>query len=195
MFRRFFSRGRSSRPSLISLAMLTHRLFEAHFLTVHLFILLLASEMYKLFTVIEEVPLLLYQSIEIAWKIRAGAFVCMLCAFYFYESYHSVCVQARQDEMRCAGLYERLRENFGKPAKRDIMHWIQYLMFPIPGIVIVTLPSIIAQLSHFGTERLDYLVSLKPINAGADSLKLGDVEAGNNRDAKQRGYAKHQSPD
>ena len=190
--KRMFSRGGCSRPSVMSLSMLTHRLFEAHFLTVHLFLLLISSEIYKFFTPIGDIPPLLFRSIVVAGQMRAGAFICMLCAFFVYESYHAVCVQAREDEMRRAGLYQRLRGDFSKPGKRDVMHWAQYLMFPIPGIVFVTLPSIIAQLSHFGTERLDYVVSLKPTNAAASLFELNPlVEAG----ITTREHTRDESPD
>ena len=183
---------RASCPSKLSLSLLTHRLFEAHFLTVHLFLLLISSELYKFFTPIEDIPPLLLRSIVIAGQMRAAAFICMLCAFFIYESYHAVCVQAREDEMRRAGLYERLRGDFSKTGKRDIIHWAQYLMFPIPGIVFVTLPSIIAQLSHFGTERLDYVVSLKPASGAASIFDLNPaVEAG----TSARDHKRERSPD
>ena len=118
---RVISRGASC-PSIVSLFMLTHRLFEAHFLTVHLFLLLISSELYKFFTAVEDIPPLLLRSIVVAGQMRAAAFIRMLCAFFIYESYHRVCVQAREDEMRRAGLYQRLRGDFSKPGKGDVLH-------------------------------------------------------------------------
>lgn len=172
--------------------MLTHRLFEAHFLTVHLFLLLVSSELYKLFTPVEDIPPLLLRSIVVSGQMRAAAFICMLCAFFFYESYHAVCVQAREAEMRRAGLYQRLRGDFSKPGKRGLIHWAQYLMFPIPGIVFVTLPSIIAQLSHFGTEKLDYVVSLKPTSGVSSLFDLNPaMEAG----TATRDHKRDESPE
>ncbi len=146
----------------ISLFMLAHRMFEAHILTVHLFVLLLASAIYQLFTPPEATPAPVLVSMNVAGILRATAFVTMLCAFYLYESYHAACVRIREEEMRRAGLHDRMQGNFSAPGGRSIFHWAQYLLFPVAGILFVTIPSVVAQLSHFTTDRLEYEVSKKP---------------------------------
>ena len=158
------------------MAMLSYRLFEAHFLTVHLFLLLVATEIYKLATPTELIPPLLLRSILIADKLRGAAFVCMLCAFFLYESYHAVCVRSGEDELHRAGLYQHLRGDSGARRKRGVVHWAQYLLFPISGIIFVTVPSIVAQLSHFLTDKLDYEVSMKPSALASGLYELVDVE-------------------
>lgn len=146
----------------LSLAMLIHRLFEAHFLTVHLFMLLLSNAAYQLTVPLKLTPPWLLTSMNVAGNLRAAAFVCMLCAFYFYESYHAVCVRTREDEMRRARLYEQMRGDFSRPNKRGLLRCLQYFLFPVSGIIFVTTPSVIAQLCHFWTDRLEYKVSKKP---------------------------------
>jgi len=165
-------------PSLMSMSMLVHRLFEAHFLTVHLFILLLSGGIYQLFVSPKDTPPLILTSLNLAGNLRAGAFVLMLCGFFAYESYHNVCVRAREDEMRRAQLYQRMRGDISKFGKRGFTHWIQYIMFPISGIIFVTVPSILAQLAHFRTDKLEYEVSLKPSVMSSRLFELLDVEQG-----------------
>lgn len=73
--------------------------------------------------------------------------------------------------MRRAGLYEGLRGNL-HPKRRECVYYIQFLMFPISGILFVTLLSIVAQMSHFRTDKLNYVVSLKPSQLTASRYDL-----------------------
>lgn len=160
----------------LSLIMLGHRMFEAHVLTVHLFMLLLSSAVYQLIIPPEETPLVVLTSMKVSGMLRTAAFVIMLCAFYLYEPYHAVCVRSREEEMRRARLYDRMQGNFSESCGRSLVRWIQYLMFPIAGIVFVTLPSVAAQLNHFFTERLQYEVSKKPKVGSSDFREKEDIE-------------------
>lgn len=160
----------------LSLIMLAHRMFEAHVLTVHLFMLLLSSAIYQLITPPENTPLIVLTSMKVAGMLRAAAFVTMLCAFYLYEPYHAICVYSREEEMRRARLYDRMQGNFSKPCGRSLIRWIQYLMFPVAGIMFVTLPSVAAQMSHFFTDKLQYEVSKKPKVGSSDFREKEDIE-------------------
>lgn len=155
--------------------MLAHRMFEAHILTVHLFVLLFASAVYSLFTPLEAIPAALLMSLNIAGILRAAAFLTMLCAFYLYEAYHGVCVGTRKSEMRRGGLYDQMQDNFSATSG-DILHYGQYVLFPVAGIFFVTLPLVVAQVSHFFTDRLEYEVTRKP-KAGMLSVRgKSDIE-------------------
>ena len=83
--------------------------------------------------------------------------------FVFYEGYHKACVQARESEMKRVGLYEEMEDNFSKRTKSNPLTWLDYLVFPIAGIIFGSVPLLHAAFAHFFSDRLDYKVSAKPI--------------------------------
>ncbi|KAK5188312.1 hypothetical protein LTR92_011610 [Exophiala xenobiotica] len=143
---------------------LVTRVFEAHFLPTHLFLVTIFS------TIFTRLPASLVRSefltvfLDFTAYLRAMGFCLMLIYFFvFYEGYHHVCVEAREAEMKEAGLYEEMEENFSKRNKTGIRIWLDYLVFPIAGIVFGSTPLMHAAFAHFWSDRLDYKVSTKPI--------------------------------
>ncbi|KAI9873753.1 MAG: hypothetical protein M1830_010630 [Pleopsidium flavum] len=144
----------------LNLFILFHRLFEAHFLPTHLTILLLSSAIYSLFTPVALIAPTLLWAFDFTSTLRLLGFLCMMFFFWLYESYHYTCVQAREDEMRRAGLYEQMQGGF------TYRHWrwnmLDYFIFPVSGTVFGSIPAIVAEMCHFYTSRLTYRVSKKP---------------------------------
>ena len=88
------------------------RLFEAHFLPVHLIALAIASSLFKLFASAES------RARELAWEfefdgyLRILGFLGVVSMFLMYRRYHLICTQARREEMQRAGLEADLNEEF-----------------------------------------------------------------------------------
>ena len=165
--------------SLSSLVILAHRLFEAHFLLIHLLVLTISTTIYERATPAVLIPPLLLFAIKLTGALRAVGYLSMLCVFFFYERYHAFCVQAREEEMQRAGLYERMRENFSH--QQGWQHSLLYFIFPIPGTLFGSFPLLVAEISHLFTATLEYKVSKKPILAPSvarDSTHLQVTSAG-----------------
>lgn len=147
------------------------RLFEAHFLPIHLFLVLIASALYTALPY----PLTSCQWLTTAMSLtsysRAASFCIMMIYFsVFYEGYHQACIEARVDEMKKAGLDEELEEEFSYRKRLSLGNIIDYVIFPIAGTVYGSIPLFQAIMSHLWTEKLVYLVSMKPIKAVKDNL-------------------------
>lgn len=145
-----------------SMVLLT-RIFEAHFLPVHLFIVMLSSTIYSNLSA----PLVhcqwLSDILDFTGTLRAVSFLAML--FYFagcYERYHRVCVRVREAELIRAGLYDDMQHAISRRSPYNPITWIDYFIFPIAGSIFGSVPLIHAAFSHFYTDRLTYKVSLKP---------------------------------
>ena len=90
----------------------------------------------------------------------------MLFWYYLYERYHWVCVSLRQSEMRKAGLYDETEFSFRLGSR----YWLEWIAFPISGVIFAALPMMVAQWSHLWTERLVYQVTAKPIKEFAKEV-------------------------
>lgn len=87
----------------------------------------------------------------------------MLLFFTLYEKYHRLCVGLRQEEMRRAGMLEGLSERDGFTLNVfPIGGLAEAALFPLGGFIFGALPALQAMLSHLFTDRLTYVVSLKP---------------------------------
>lgn len=113
---------------------LATRVFEAHFLPMHLFLVTIFS------TIFTTLPASLVRSgsltvfLDFTAYLRAMGFCLMLIYFFFfYEGYHHVCVEAREAEMKEAGLYEEMEESFSKRNKNEIRTWARLLGVPYCG--------------------------------------------------------------
>ncbi|OCT46515.1 sphingomyelinase family [Cladophialophora carrionii] len=142
------------------------RLFEAHFLPIHLFLVLLASAIYTALPY----PLTSCASLTVAMDLtsylRAASFFLMTIYFViFYEAYHQACIEARANEMKKAGLYEELADEFSHRKRLSFVAIMDYLLFPVAGTLFGSVPLLQAIVSHFWTEKLVYLVSAKPLKA------------------------------
>ncbi|CZT14398.1 uncharacterized protein RCC_00375 [Ramularia collo-cygni] len=142
---------------------LYHRLFEAHFLPTHLYVVLVCSSIYTFFYTSVAIPDMLKIALEVAGWCRLVGFCTMIFFFYNYERYHELCVSLRTEEMRCVGMLEEMANNDGISKKVfQYAGFFEGMIFPISGLVFGGLPATQAIISHLFTERLVYVVSLKP---------------------------------
>lgn len=143
------------------------RLFEAHFLPNHLFLVLLASAFYGSLPYPISHCRILSLTLDLTSYMRAVGFALMTIYFVvFYERYHQVCIQAREQEMRRVGLYEEMENEFSRRERWTLSSLVDYFTFPISGTVFGSIPLLQAIVSHFWTDNLVYLVSAKPVKAG-----------------------------
>jgi hypothetical protein len=143
------------------------RIFEAHFLPVHLLLVVAASGMYSNF----KAPLvhcrILSLAMDITAILRAASYAIMVAYFaIFYERYHRVCVELRESEMKRAGLYDDMTDNFSHRQRSKPTIWLDYLLFPLAGAIFGSMPLVHAAFAHFWTDRLIYKVSEKPARPG-----------------------------
>ena len=69
-------------------------------------------------------------------------------------------MRSREDEMKRAGLWERMEGGFSyRSWKKNI---IDYCLLPVTGVLFSTMPATVAEISHFWTDQLVYTVSAKP---------------------------------
>ncbi|KAF2213719.1 hypothetical protein CERZMDRAFT_39472 [Cercospora zeae-maydis SCOH1-5] len=138
-------------------------MFEAHFLPVHLCVILITSGIYTFFTPSFLVPTVFKMALDFSSHCRLFGWCTMLCYFYLYDRYHKLCVGLRQEEMRQAGLLGDMEDNDSITTNIfQLAGLFEAALFPIGGVVFGAIPAIQAELSHFFTERLTYVVSLKP---------------------------------
>lgn len=149
------------------------RLFEAHFLPIHLFLVLVASALYSGLPYPITQCRLLSAVMDLTSFLRGAGFAFMTVYFVvFYERYHRACIQARETEMKRAGLYEELSDEFSYRRAFSLTTMLDYVLFPVAGTVFGSGPLLQAIISHFWTEKLVYLVSAKPVKAIAKGLVL-----------------------
>ncbi|KAM0437718.1 hypothetical protein ACHAPT_002083 [Fusarium lateritium] len=134
-----------------------HRLFEAHFLPVHMAVLVLASTLYVKLTEGNEDPH------ELAWVfswcnfVRIFGFFQISIYVFLYESFHRVGVANREREMVKAGLAGEMdfsRRSLGK-------NWVDYLVIPVVAPLYGTIPSAQALICQLWAQDLVYTVSKK----------------------------------
>lgn len=140
-----------------------YRLFEAHFMPVHLALILTTSTSYGLLFPRFLMPTVLRVALDICSWCRLAGFCLMICGFYRYEQYHRLCIGLRKEEMRKAGLLEGMtqRDSFS-PNVFMYAGIAEAGLFVVGGFLYGAVPALQAELSHFFTERLTYIVSLKP---------------------------------
>lgn len=138
---------------------LSHRLFEAHFLPIHMTILVIASTLYVWVTDgnDENDPHSVGWTFTVAQILRTLGFMGVGFYFFLYEGFHRICVANREREMTRANLvdgmcfsYRSIRKNF-----------IDYALAPVVAPVYGAIPCAQAELSHFWTVDLVYTVSKK----------------------------------
>ena len=141
---------------------LAHRMFEAHFLPIHLATILTTTSIYTLFNS-NYVPTVLKLSLDFSSFSRVVSYCCMLYYYHLYEKYHRLCVELRREEMRSAGILDDLSEHDGFTNRvfQFAGLW-EAALFPVGGFIFGAIPALQAVLSHVFTDRLTYVVSLKP---------------------------------
>lgn len=142
---------------------LYHRLFEAHFLPIHLCTILATSGIYTFMYPSFLIPTAFKMALDFSGFCRLVGFSTMLTFFYLYDRYHKLCVGLRQEEMRQAGMLEYMTDNDGfTPTIFQFAGLFEVATFPIGGFLFGAIPALQAVMSHLFTDRLTYVVSLKP---------------------------------
>ena len=139
---------------------LFHRLFEAHFLPIHMAILVISSSIYVLVAPEQLSNLHLTGVFRVAEILRVVGFLAVGLYMALYESYHSHCVNVRKVEMKQAGLYEGMEGSFSARSWRTNIQ--DYFVIPLVAPMFGSIPASQAQISHFWTLDLVYAVSKKP---------------------------------
>lgn len=144
-------------PDYARIAVLFHRLFEAHFLPVQMTILVVASTLFSWVTDgAEDVH-------GVAWImwicniLRTLGFMEVALYLALYEAFHKVCVEAREKEMSDACLTKGM--HFSKRSIRS--NFVDYVMVPLVAPIFGSIPCAQAQIYHFWTLELEYTVSKK----------------------------------
>ncbi|SMQ51797.1 unnamed protein product [Zymoseptoria tritici ST99CH_3D7] len=146
-----------------NLLTLYHRLFEAHFLPTHLCVILTTSALYSFIHPSILVPRALNIALNISSYLRFVGYCTMLLYFHLYAQYHTLCVELRTEELRRTGLLEAMQASDGvTKGVYQIAGLVECMLFPLGGFVFGAIPALQAVVSHLFTERLVYVVSLKP---------------------------------
>lgn len=139
------------------------RLFEAHFMPVHLVVILVASSIYSQRTPIDLVPHVLKVALDVSAYCRFIGYVLMLGFFWRFQAYHKLCVSLRKEEMSAVGLLQELEDADGFSSNLfQLAGLAEAATFPVGGVIFGALPALQAIISHVFTERIAYIVSLKP---------------------------------
>ncbi|KAH7163270.1 glycosyl transferase family group 2-domain-containing protein [Dactylonectria estremocensis] len=151
---------------------MVHRIFEAHFLPVHMAILVIASTIYVKVMEGKEDPH------DLAWifnwcnVIRIFGFLQISIYLVMYESFHRVGVAAREKSMVKAGLANGMgfsRRNLRK-------NWRDYLMVALVAPLYGTIPSAQALICQLWNQELVYTVSKKATRRQApNALRVEDM--------------------
>jgi hypothetical protein len=135
-------------------------MYEAHFLPIHITLLIIGSGLYTLFTPSSQIPRLLLQTLDITGYMRLISALNFIYFFFLYESYHYICVKSREEEMLRAGLADRMIDSFSYRSWRRT--GLDFSLFPVAGILFGTVPAAVALTCQFWTLSLVYKVSKKP---------------------------------
>lgn len=151
---------------------LFHRLFEAHFLPIHMAILVVGTGLYLFVAGDKPDTLGLGWTFAISAYLRVFGFLAVALYMGFYESYHHICVTSREAEMAAAGLADGMQGGFSHRSFRQ--NFFDYFSIPIVAPLYGSIPATQAQICHFWTLDLVYTVSAKPLRKRAKSV-LADI--------------------
>lgn len=132
-------------------------MWQAHFLSGHLLLLIIFTTAYGSIVPADHIHPAMTYTFWICARLRDVSFVVMQAAFTFYYYYHTTCVQARREDQGHI-------DNIGDFSRRT-WSWtfvLDRLAFPIAGVLFGSVPMIQAVVSHLFTNRLVYRVSKKP---------------------------------
>ncbi|KAH6608749.1 hypothetical protein Trco_002095 [Trichoderma cornu-damae] len=150
---------------------LAHRLFEAHFLPIHTTILIVASTLYTWVAEGGEDPHNLAWVFSTCNVLRTMGFVEVAVYIFIYESYHRVCVRAREKDMVQAGLADGMCFSH-RSLKRNL---VDYFLVPLVAPIFGAIPCAQAEISHFWTSDLKYTVSKKATRQRAPPVTVEDI--------------------
>ena len=158
-------------PHLEHIFYLYVRLFEAHFLPVHMAILVFASAAYLWVMDGRDDPKSLLWTFWWSKVLRTGGFMMIGCFMFLHESYHRVSVKAREREMVQAGLTEGMCFSH-RSLRRNLM---DYALIPLVAPLYGTIPSFQAAMAHLWTTDLVYTVSKKAVRQRAQSIDAAEM--------------------
>ncbi|KAF4581158.1 sphingomyelinase family [Ophiocordyceps camponoti-floridani] len=158
-------------PQWLRVLFLFHRLFEAHFLPVHMTILILASTLYMWAVDGEDHVDGLRWIFSVCNVLRTLGFVEVALYLFLYESFHRICVKTRRREMNKANLADGMC--FSERTFRANL--IDYVLVPLVAPIYGAIPCAQAEISHFWTVDLIYTVSLKATRQRARSFVAADL--------------------
>ncbi|KAF5660967.1 glycosyl transferase gt-a type structural fold [Fusarium heterosporum] len=148
-----------------------HRLFEAHFLPVHMAILVISSALYVKLTENNEDPRGLDWVFRWCNILRIYGFFQIGVYVSLYESFHQAGVASREREMIKAGLSDGM-DFSGRSLKNN---WHDYLVIPIVAPLYGTIPSAQALFSQLWSQDLVYTVSKKATRRQVPIVKVDDM--------------------
>ncbi|KAJ3498558.1 hypothetical protein NLG97_g1018 [Lecanicillium saksenae] len=148
-----------------------HRLFEAHFLPVHMAVLVVASGLWNWITEGNGDPNGLNWTFTISAILRTVGFMAIGAYLFLYESYHRLAVKAREREMRQAGLDAGMSFSH-RSLKKNI---VDYTLIPLVAPLYGTLPAMQAALAHLWTVDLVYKVSQKETRQKVEKPSVSDM--------------------
>ncbi|CAM6002915.1 unnamed protein product [Sphagnum balticum] len=151
-------------PNWLNIFFLFHRLFEAHFMPAHISILVLTTLLCRYLssftTIANSNPLTLIFSATDTLSLIG--FLSTLFYFFTYQTYHALSLQIRKCEMVNVGLADEMEKGDGFSA-RSWINVLDCVWIPFVAPLYGSLPAIQAQLGHFWSRELVYVVSNKPV--------------------------------
>ncbi|KAL2198960.1 glycosyl transferase family group 2-domain-containing protein [Corynascus similis CBS 632.67] len=153
-------------PDWERIAILFHRLFEAHFLPVQMTILVIASTLYMWAADGTEDIHGVGWIYSVCNVLRTLGFMEVALYLFLYEGFHKICVESREKEMGDAGLLKGMHFS-----RREVKsNFIDYVMVPLVAPIFGSIPCAQAQICHFWTLDLVYTVSKKVTRRRAKSV-------------------------
>ena len=148
---------------------LFHRLFEAHFLPIHMAILTIASSIYVLLVAKQPHDLHVVWTFQITAYLRVIGFLMVAVYMALYEKFHTICAASRKAEMKAADLHTQFSSRSFKGT------FLDYFLIPLVAPLFGSIPASQAQICHFWTQDLVYTVSMKPARQSAEEEKKAEV--------------------
>ena len=165
------TRDTLKQPDYQRIFYLFHRLFEAHFLPVHMTILVVASTLFVWVTEGDPDVHGIDWIFDACNVLRTAGFMEIALYLFLYERFHSICVSAREREMTAAGLAKGMHFSY-RAVRRN---YIDYIMVPFVAPLYGAIPCAQAQISHFWTLDLVYSVSKKITRQRGRSLSAASL--------------------
>ncbi|KAJ4163296.1 hypothetical protein LMH87_005035 [Akanthomyces muscarius] len=148
-----------------------HRLFEAHFLPVHMAVLVVSSGIWNWITENNGDPNGLNWTFTVSAILRLVGFAAIGAYLFLYESYHRLAVKARERDMRHAGLDTGMSFSH-RCFKKNVF---DYILIPLVAPLYGTLPAMQAAVAQLWTVELVYQVSKKESRQKLEKPSVADM--------------------
>lgn len=148
-----------------------HRLFEAHFLPVHMAVLVVSSGIWNWVTEDNGDPNGLNWTFTVSAILRLVGFGAIGAYLFLYESYHRLAVKARERDMRLAGLDTGMSFSH-RCFKKNVF---DYFLIPLVAPLYGTLPAMQAAVAQLWTVELVYQVSKKESRQKLEKPSVADM--------------------